>query len=169
MSSIPDPAKSATLRVASAAPRDRAIAAIWVSACATAARSDAVRPQYPRRRRLPGCRTAGCGRGSPPPASPPWPRQDKALPVVCQQRQAIARLSLGDGGGEHADGRLVRKPALDGRFRYRPYQLGQDIRIEQDHSSKDGGARIASRGTAGSSTPPSGAKRARIDAARLPG
>jgi hypothetical protein len=65
--------------------------------------------------------------------------------------------------------RLTAHPVFDGKRRSRPHQLRQNIGVEENHSPKVGGLRMDPLGTSGNSTPPRGANRARITAARFAG
>jgi hypothetical protein len=81
--------------------------------------------------------------------------------------QAIEDFSLSDGSGENPGSRLDREPSKDFWRRGGSHYFGNDICIQDDHRSKRGGSRTGSRGRRGSSTPPTAARRRRIDSAKL--
>jgi hypothetical protein len=66
-----------------------------------------------------------------------------------------------------APGRVTRGPCRNTGRWLRPHELGQDVRVEDDHRSCSGGSRIGSLFGSCRSTPPRGRQRRRTASARL--
>ena len=80
---------------------------------------------------------------------------------------AVQNFGNRDAGDVRCGGWLFGYPIDHSRFGCGFHQLWYDVRIEDDHLPRSGGARIGSRGGRIRSIPPSAWKRARMDAARL--
>ena len=135
----PQSSKSAALRVASAAPRERAMAAICASACAIglpiwrplaaimANSRAAARSNGRTRPARSASKIASTVRGEP---NPPASRR--------QQRQAREDFRLGDRRCEQAGCRLRRDPRFDRRSGPWLHQLGEHVGVEHDHHGPRG-------------------------------
>src|SRR3546814_8014416 len=71
-----------------------------------------------------------------------------------KQRQSVEDFRLRQRRREYARHRLLGNPRHDPRVRLAPHQLGNGVRVENNHSPKST-ARIGSRYSSGRSTPPS--------------
>jgi transposase InsO family protein len=67
---------------------------------------------------------------------------------------AIQDLGAVDSGRVERSPRLGGNPGEHCRMRLGPHQLGQDVGVEDDHGSNDGGSRTSTGGCGSSSTPP---------------
>ena len=158
--SMPVPSKSDTLRVASAAPWERQTAAI--SASTRRSVSGPLATAGDDRVMFRGCgidrqdlicegREDLVGRGE----------KDLLPASVWQPGNAVPDLCERDGGRAQLAPVPVADPAGDARRRFRAHQLGNHVRVEDDHAEKSAARAGSSRPGRSRSTPPSAPNRSR--------
>ena len=162
------PAKSPTFRVARAAPRDLAMAAMRASA------SEIGRPA---RRRLAAMSRELTSRGAVEGqyATGKILRKNQVYhrlqglppPAFRQQGDAVEQLGPGDCRREQRRGRLGAHPFQHSGRRCWAQGFRQYVRVQDDHV-KSGGSRIGPRGGGDSSMPPNGSTLLRIASAKFP-
>ena len=162
----PQPANPPVSRVAMLAPTASAVAAISASNFSIGL------PAWRRTSTMSGYRAAARASKDPP---------GEILREHCLGRgnQCHAPSALGQGANTIEDFCLIdirgvklsaglrSHPRQNRRMRFATHQLRDDIGVDDDHGSNEGGASTNSEGGNSRSTPPSGAKRRRIASAKL--